>query len=253
MDWLERLERRKLIRKLARRMLWKDIKALVFSWRVFFLIFTVVGYLLFPYFASVDNVNMGLFVYITMLCLVMLGIEPEPIFCFLPMTKEEIRQCITDRMVLLLGGITVLSVGTAALLKFAGISVYLERGAMSTLALLDVTELIMMTYLYDNREKAKEEKSCGKAKARKVRSICYLVFGTVAWCYQIIAVMFMERIGSVNDKVLLLRGAFCFAIIGLFYADLIRWTDFTKFRKKKPWVIFGRSYSSENQKEGAAS
>ena len=192
--------------------------------------------------------------YFDILFFAMLSMEAEPIFYFLPMTEKEIKQYITDRMVLVLGGITALSVGAAALLKLIGISVFLERGAMSTLALLDIAEVMVFVYLYDNREKAKEEKPRGKAKARKVRGICYFVFMLAAFSYHILAGTLMELKEGSNYKIPLLIGIFCFAMMGLFYADMIRWmVDFTKFRKKSTFTIFGRSYSSENQKEGAAS
>lgn len=253
MDWLQRLEQRKFIRKLARRILFKDFKVLVLSWRIIFLILVVTGYIL-PYFASLDNINLGLFVYISMGFLTTLGIQSEPVFVFLPMTQKEIRQYLTFRMELLLGGMVVFAAAFAAAMKLIGVPLFLERGLMSTLSMLYVTELVFVIYLCDRHEKAqKGRKLSGRAKARRIRDICYLVFGTAAWCYQIIAAMFMEQTGEKINQVLLLIAAVCFAVTGLCYVDVIHRTEFVKFQKERKGMgIFGRS-SSASEKEGIAS
>lgn len=253
MDWLQRLERRKVIRKLAERILWKDMKAVICSWRVIFLMLIVLGYLILPYVAEIDNLNTGVFVYVGIMFLSMLGMQLEPCFVFLPMTQKEIRQYVTARMNLLLAGTTALSAGIAAIMVLAGIPVFIERGIISTLALLFMIGLMNSVFLYDSREKAMRGKNLkGRAKGRKVRAICYLVFGTVAWCYQLILVMFMEQ--EKSNKGFLVASIVCFAVLALMYADAIRWTEFIEFRKEtkaNPWGILGRNYGSDGKK-GAA-
>lgn len=253
MDWLQRLERRRVIRKLAGRILWNDMKAIVCSWRVILLFLIAAGYLFIPYLEEIDTMNMGAFVYIGIMFLMMIGMQLEPFFFFLPVTQKEIRQYITVRMNLIIGGTAVLSAAIAAVMSLVGISVFVERGAASTLSLIFMIELCTAVFLYDSREKAMKEKNLhGRAKRRKIRGICYLVFGTIAWCYQVISVMFMEGKGS--SKVLLLAGVLCFVILLLMYADVIRWTEFTEFRKetkRNPWGALGRDYGSDGKK-GAA-
>lgn len=253
MDWLQRLERKRVIRKLAGRILWKDMKVILCSWRVIFLLLVVGGYLILPYVAEIDTLNTGAFAYIGILFLSMLGTQLEPCFLFLPMTQKEIRQYITVRMNLLLGGTAALSAGIAASMCLTGISVFAERGIASTLALLFMIELMTSVFLYDDREKAMRGKNLrGRAKGRKIRAICYLVFGTIAWCYQFILVMFMEE-GS--SKGFLAVGMVCFVVFALMYADMIRWTEFTELcretKRNNPWGALGRNYGSDGKK-GAA-
>ena len=54
MDWTEKLERRKRIRKMAYRMLWADFRDMLFSWKVFLIGLTYLGFFLFPYLKMED-------------------------------------------------------------------------------------------------------------------------------------------------------------------------------------------------------
>lgn len=251
MDWLQRLERRRVIRKLAGRILWKDIKAILCSWRVIFLLLVVGGYLVLPYVAEIDSINTGVFAYISMMLLTMLGMQLEPCFFLLPMTQKEIRQYITARTNLLLGGTAALSAGIAATMDLVGISVFIERGISSTLALLFTIGMMTGIFLYDNREKTMKEKNLkDRAKARKIRSICYLVFGCIAWCYQLTLVMFMKKEGS--SKGFLMVSIVCFVALALMYVDMIRWTEFKELckeaKRNNPWGALGRNYGSDGKK-----
>ncbi len=252
MNWLQRLERRKTVRKLAGRILWKDMKAVFCSWRVIFLLLMVGGYLVFPYWAVIDTMNMGVFVYIGVIFLMMLGVQFEPYFFFLPVTQQEIRKYITVRMNLMIGGTVLSSAAVAVVMGLAGVSVYVERGAASTLSLLFLIEFCTAMFLYDNRGKEmRGENLHGKAKRRKIRFICYMIFMCVAWCYQIISVMFMKE---ENGKGLLMIGILCFAILPLMYADIIRWTEYKEYREKSKGNFLGTHERNRDLygKKGAA-
>lgn len=255
MDWLQRLERRKLIRKLAGRMLLKDLKAMVFSWKVIFLALAVTGFLVLPYFQSVRTANLGMFLYISMLACDMIGMQMETCFFFLPMTQKEIRQYLTARMQWMLGGTAALSAGIAAVLKIAGIPIFLERGVFSTFCLLFMIEFMAVIYLYEEREEAiKEEKAHGRAKARKIRGICYLVFGVLFMLYQFTITSFYGESWLKHGKAFIMVDVVCFVFLTFIHADVIRWSGFTKFRKIRKRQLWGYSgVASKEEKEGAAS
>ena len=57
MDWTEKMEQKKKIRKMAYRMLWADFKDLVLGWKVILILLMYLGFFILPYINEPDDYN----------------------------------------------------------------------------------------------------------------------------------------------------------------------------------------------------
>ncbi|MGN0507490.1 MAG: hypothetical protein ACI4FZ_13110 [Lachnospiraceae bacterium] len=250
MDWLQRLEQKKKIRKTAGRILAKDMKQLIFSWMVLVLLFVICFDLLFPYLKTIESLNIGVSFYLLMLLLMKLYAMPEQIFYFLPMTQKEIRQYLNARNNLLEAFMTLASVVLAAVLVLCGVNVFWERGLCALLMLLSTVEGISAAMFYDYREEAmRKEELHGRARVRRTRSILYFLYGIVLLIYEVIGITFAAA--AEHQKIVLL---FCLAgYISMVFIrkDVMRWTDFTEYRKVIRKNMFARTESATQNGEDA--
>ena len=86
MDWTEKIEQKKKIRKMAYRMLWADFKDLVLGWKVFLLILMYLGFFLLPYVKDAEDFNAVSMYYFVMWVFMAVSALAETSFNYLPLS-----------------------------------------------------------------------------------------------------------------------------------------------------------------------
>lgn len=229
MNWTEKLERRKKIRKMAYRMLWADFKDVVMSWKAIMLVLMYLGFFLFPYYKDMEGFNFACIYYFVVWVLMMVSALMETSFNYLPLSTKDIVHYLKTRTNHQEAWIVLLSGVSAIVMDAAGVEIFWERGALVLIFLLTTVEATFVISLtgYSVPEK-KTMKEAGAPLARRVRQVVYIFYGLVLLFGSLIAGMFMKP--NENAKVILLVVLCAYLVMYIFRADVAGWVKFAEHR-----------------------
>ena len=145
---------------------------------------------------------------------------------------------------------TLISVVLAAVLTLCGVNVFWERGLCGLLMLLSTVEGISAAMLYGYREEAmRKEELHGRARVRRTRSILYFLYGIVLLIYEVIGITF--EASAEHPKLVLFFSLAGYLSMVLIRKDVMRWTDFTEYRKVIRKDMFARTEKAVQNGEDA--
>lgn len=243
MDWTDRREHRKKVRKMAAKMLWADFKDMFFSWRVLVLLMLYLCFVVLALIKDMDDYNVGACFYFITWVVMWLYALVEKVFNYLPVSDKDIILYMHHRTNLLTAWIVVLIAGTALLMDLFGVELFVERGVVCMLMLLFTVEWMHQTALFEN--------SPGKGKwlteelttGQKVRYGCYFVYSIGFVMVSMLYGMFMES--NENTKTWVIAFACAYALMYVFRADISSWFVFDEYKKRGRRTI----YASQKQLE----
>lgn len=230
MDWTEKLEHRKKIRKMAYRMMWADFKDLVLGWKVFLVILMYLGFFLFPYYKDMEDFNMAGFYYFVTWVVMSLNALAETSFNYLPLSTKDIVYYMKTRTNHETAWMVLISGLTAIVLDAAGVEVFWERGLIVLIFLLVTVEWMFFMTLYGY------SKPYGTTfldpyipTARKVRIAIYNTYSLIVLFGSMMLWMFMDY--NEHAKIKLLAVLCAYLVMYIFRADAVRWVRFDEFSK----------------------
>lgn len=229
MDWTEKVEQKKKIRKMAYRMLWADFKDVVMSWNVLMLMMMFFGFFLFPYFKDMEDFNFACMYYFVVWVLMKVSALTENSFNYLPLSTKDILYYLKIRTNHQEAWIVLLSGVLAIVLDAAGVEVFWERGALVLIFLLTTVEATFIISLsgYSVPEK-KTMKEAGAPLARRVRQVVYIIYGLILLFGNLIVSMFMKP--NEDAKIILLVVLCAYLVLYIFRADVAGWVKFAEHR-----------------------
>jgi len=148
MDWTEKFEHKKKIRKMAYRMLWADFKNPVLGWKVFLLVLMYLGFFLLPYVKEADDFNAVSMYYFVIWVFTALSALVETSFNYLPLSTKDIVYYLKIRTNHQVAWMVLVSVVSAIILDACGQEVFWERGLIILLFLLITVEWYSFIALY---------------------------------------------------------------------------------------------------------
>ena len=239
MDWTEKSEHKKKIRKMAYRMLWADFKDVVLGWKVFLVFLLYFGFMLMPYIAK-EEFNFAGFYYFVMWVILALNALAEVSFNYLPMSTKDIVYYMKTRTNHQIGWLVFGSGVSGALLDAFGVNVFWERGLMILLFLLITVEwsLYMTLQGYSKPQGV----SFGDDKApvsRKVRIVIYHVYSLIALFGSMIVGMFMKD--NENAKTKLVVFLCVYLVMLIFRVDAASWVRFDEYSKAPNRNMWGNT------------
>lgn len=245
MDWAEKSEQKKRLRKMAGRMLWADFKGAVCSWNVIFMVCMYFGFFLLPY-SMTENINTGTMVMFLFWVLAALNSLPETVFNYLPLSTEDIVYYLKYRTNLLTAWVTLISVGTGAVMYAAGAEVFVERGLMVLCFVLMAVEgeLVGVLYSYSKSPNTIGTES-GLPKPRKIRFIIYGIYCFVMVLVNMFMWLLMDYDENRTTKLVFILCAYL--VMYIFRADLARWVQFKEFTKGAGRNIFAVQQQQNQQ------
>lgn len=245
MDWTEKLEHKKKIRKMAYRMLWADFKDTLFGWKIFLVVLMYFGYFLLPYVRKADDINVFTMYYITMWVIMAISALAETSFNYLPLSTKDIVYYLKIRTNHLNAWMVFISGVSAIIVDACKQDVFWERGLMYLLFLLITMEMtLLLTLSGYSKPRGTTSPDSYTSLGRKVRMVIYTVFAIAALFSCMIMGMFsMER--NANIKLLVALGMYL--VMHIFRADVVRWVRFDEFNKTPGRSMWG-NVEAQNQK-----
>lgn len=246
MDWTEKLEHRKKIRKMAYRMLWADFKDFVLGWKGFLLILMYVGFFLIPYVQKIDDFNSAGMYYFVVWVFIALNALSETSFNYLPLSTKDIVYYLKVRTNHQIAWIVFVSGLSAVVLDAFGQEVFWERGIIVLLFLLITVEwyFFMTLYSYSKPYGISFLDTCIPV-GRKIRIAVYNVYSLGVLFGTMIVSMFMDY--NENAKTKLLVILCLYLVMHIFRADAARWVRFNEFCKTPRRTMWGNA-ETLNQK-----
>lgn len=246
MEWTEKLEHRKKIRKMAYRMLWADFKDLVLGWKVFLLALMYLGFFLFPYFKDMEDFNSAGFYYFVTWVIVCLNALAETSFNYLPMSTKDIVYYLKCRTNHFSAWIVFVSGVTALILDVTGVEIFWERGLTVMIFLLITVEwMFFMTLCGYSRPLGTNFWDPAIPTARKVRIAVYNTYSLLLLFCSMFVWMFMDYNENAKTKLLVVLCAYL--VMYIFRADAVRWVRFNEFCKTPRRNMWGNA-ETLNQK-----
>lgn len=236
MDWTEKLEQKKKLRKMARRMLWADFKGMICGWKVILVVFVYLLIIVLPYAREVEDFNGFALSYVIMWVFITVSALYEKPFNYLPLTTEDIVYYLKYRTNLLETWLTLVSVGTGAVMYAVGEEMFLERGLMILCFLLMALEGWFFELLYCHAKVQYDAENVKVPKARKIRIILYGIYTIVVLFACMFVFMFMKYDGTVKVKLLVTVCAYL--VMYIFRADVSHWVQFRGFVKPSERAVF---------------
>lgn len=229
MDWTEKMEHRKKIRKMAYRMLWADVKDMMLSWKSILVVSMYFFFLLIPY-VQTENYNFAGMYYFVIWVLMALNAVSETSFNFLPLSTKDIVYYMKVRTNHLISWLVLLSCLSGIVLDAFGKDVFWERGLLILLFLLITIEwwFFMTLYSYSKPYGTNFLDSCIPT-GRKIRIAVYFTYSLVALFGCMIVGMFMDYNEHVKTKLLVMLCIYL--VMHIFRADAVRWVKFNEFNK----------------------
>lgn len=228
MDWTEKSEHKKKLRKMARRMLWADSKDFVLGWKVLLLALMWLGFFFLPYKKNLEDFNSGAMYYFVMWVFMALNALSEKSFNYLPLSTKDIVYYLKYRTNLLAAWLMSASLGTALILQVCGVEVFMERGLAVLIFLLITLEWILFMTLYGySKPLGINFLDDSIPVARKVRIAIYNVYSIGMLFVGMFVALFMEFDENSEKKLLFLVCAY--AVMFIFRADAARWVRFEEY------------------------
>jgi len=177
MDWTEKMEQKKKIRKMAYRMLWADFKDLVLGWKVILILLMYLGFFILPYINEADDFNAVSMYYFVIWVFMALSALAENSFNYLPLSTKDIIYYMKVRTNHQVAWMVLVSGASAIVLDAFGVEIFWERGVIILLFLLVTVEWYFFTalYGYSKPEGTTLLDDC-IPKGRKVRIVIYNIY-----------------------------------------------------------------------------
>jgi len=230
MDWTEKIEQKKKIRKMAYRMLWADFKDMVLGWKVFLLILMYLGFFLLPYVKEAEDFNAVSMYYFVMWVFMAVSALMENSFNYLPLSTKDIVYYLKVRTNHQVAWMVLVSGVSAIVLDAFSVELFWERGVMILLFLLVTVEwyTFMTLYGYSKPLGTTFLDDCIPT-GRKVRIAIYNIYSIVLLFGSMIVGMFMKDNEHAKTKVLVVLCLYL--VMYVFRADAVRWVRFNEFNK----------------------
>lgn len=247
MDWIDKMEQKKKIRRMASKMLWADFRDMICSWRIIVFLAVYVFFFLMALIKDMDDLNAGACFYFIVWVVMGLYALMENIFNFLPISSKDIIYYLNHRTNLLTTWVLILFIGTAAVLNGFGVELFIERGIVSMVMLWSSIEWMYQASLFEN--------SPGKGKVmtdllttgQKVRYCLYFAYSIILVMVSMLYSMFMENMETAQIMAPVLLGAYI--VLFFFRFDLMRWFSFDCYRQKVRQVWFSTPAQRNVEKE----
>ncbi|MBR6642523.1 MAG: hypothetical protein IKL28_02545 [Lachnospiraceae bacterium] len=240
MDWTEKMEHKKKIRKMAYRMLWADFKDMVFSWKVIMLIGAYLGYFLLPYYNRYEDFNLAGMYYLVVWAVIYLNAVSETSFNYLPLSTKDIVYYLKIRTNHQISWMVFLSGLSAIVLDAFGQEVFWERGLIILLfMLISVEFMFILTLNSYSRPHGTGFMEANQSVGRKVRTVIYFIYGLGALMGTMLVGMFMDY--NENAKIKLLVILCLYLVMYIFRADVVRWVQFNEFNKTPRRSMWGNA------------
>lgn len=239
MDWTEKIEHKKKIRKMAYRMLWADFKDVMLGWKVFLVIGTYFGFLLLPYVSSEEYNFAGMY-YLFMWVVLALNAVSETSFNYLPLSTKDIVYYLKVRTNYQTGWLILISVLSGITLDAFGQEVFWERGLIILIFLLITVELMFLLTLDSySRPHGTTFLESDIPTGRKVRLVVYAICGIVVLVGTMLVGMFMDYNEHAKTKLLVVLCIYL--VMYIFRADVVRWVQFNEFNKTPRRSMWGNA------------
>jgi hypothetical protein len=247
MDWTEKLEHKKKIRKMAYRMLWADFKDMVLGWKVFLLILMYLGFFLLPYVKKVEDFNAVSMYYFVTWVVMSLNALAETSFNYLPLSTKDIVSYLKIRANHQIAWMVLVSGVSAIVLDVCGQEVFWERGLIVLVFLLITVEWMFFMTLYGYSKPYGANFSDDSIPlSRKVRIVIYNVYSVCLLFGSMFVGMFMKYNENAKTKILVILCLYL--IMYIFRADAVSWVRFNEFNKTPRRSMWGNA-EALNQKQ----
>ncbi|MBP3568432.1 MAG: hypothetical protein J6K04_04630 [Lachnospiraceae bacterium] len=236
MDWTEKVEQKKKLRTMARRMLWADFKGVICGWKCILVVALYFFFIALPYAKSEEDFNVFAMSYVFMWVFIEVSALYEKPFNYLPFSTEDIVHYLKYRTNLLEAWVTAASIGTVAVLHAAGEEVFVERGLMMLCFVLTALEGWFFELLYSLAKAQNEAEQVKLTKSRRVRMILYSIYAIVVLFVSMFGCVFMKYDETAKVKLLVTLGLYL--VMYIFRTDVSHWVQFRGFVKPAERVVF---------------
>ena len=245
MDWTEKLEQKKKIRKMAYRMLWADFKDVVLGWRVILLLLMYLGFFLLPYVAMDDTFNAASMYYFVVWVVIALNALVETSFNYLPLSTKDIKTYLKIRTNHQTAWLVFVSLLTGIVLDACGVEVFWERGIMVLIFLLVTIEWMFFLTVYSyGKPEGINFLATDFSGFKKTRIALYHVYGLAMLFTTMFMAMFMGDNENAKTKVLVMLCLYL--VMYVFRADALCWVRIEEYRKTAHRSMWG-SVEQTNQ------
>ena len=246
MDWTEKFEHKKKIRKMAYRMLWADFKNLVLGWKVFLLVLMYLGFFLLPYVKEADDFNAVSMYYFVIWVFTAVSALVETSFNYLPLSTKDIVYYLKIRTNHQVAWMVLVSVVSAIILDACGQEVFWERGLIILLFLLITVEWYSFIALYGySKPYGTNFLDDCIPTGRKIRIVIYNIYSLVLLFGSMLVGMFMDDNEHAKTKLLVILCMYL--VMYIFRADAAHWVRFVEFNKTQSRSVWGNA-EALNQK-----
>jgi len=246
MDWTEKIEQKKKIRKMSYRMLWADFKDVVLSWKVVLLLLAYLGFFLLPYVAVNDAFNAASMYYFVVWIVIAINALVETSFNYLPLSTKDIKYYLKIRTNHQTAWIVFVSLMTGIVLDVCGVDVFWERGLMVLLFLLVTVELMFFLTLYSyGKPDGINFLAADFSTAKKVRIALYHIYGIGLLFTSMFMAMFMDYNENAKTKVVVMLCLYL--VMYIFRADALCWVRIEEFRKVPRRSMWGNAEQLKQQ------
>ena len=230
MEWTEKMEQKKKIRKMAYRMLWADFRDVVLSWKVLLLILMYLGFFLLPYVKEAEDFNAVSMYYFVVWVLMALSTLAETSFNYLPLSTKDIVYYLKVRTNHQVAWMVLISGVSAIILDACGVEVFWERGVIVLLFLLVTVEWYSFQTLYGySKPYGTNFLDDCIPTGRKIRIAIYNIYSVSLLFGSMIVGMFMDDNEHAKTKVLVILCLYL--VMYIFRADAVNWVRFSEFSK----------------------
>ena len=245
MDWTEKMEHKKKIRKMAYRMLWADFKDMVLGWKIFLILLSYLGYFLLPYVNEYEDFNLAGMYYLVVWVVIALNAVSETSFNYLPLSTKDIVYYLKVRTNHQIGWMVLVSGLTAIVMDAFGADVFWERGLVILLFMLITVEFMFFLTLDSySRPHGVSFIDASIPIGRKVRIVIYFIYGLGALMGSLLVGMFMDNNEHAKTKVLVFMCIYLVMLI--FRVDAAYHAEFKEFCKTPRRTMWGNA-QAENQ------
>ena len=246
MDWTEKTEQKKKIRKMAYRMLWADFKDLVLGWKVILILLMYLGFFILPYINEPDDYNAAGMYYFVIWVFRSLSALAEGSCNYLPLSTKDILYYLKVRTNHQVAWMVLVSGVSAIVLDAFGVEIFWERGVIILLFLLVTVEWYSFTalYGYSKPEGTTLLDDC-IPKGRKVRVVIYNIYSLALLFASMFIGMFMDDNEHAKTKVLVILCLYL--VMYIFRADVVNWVRFNEFSKTPQRSMWGNAQAVNQQ------
>jgi len=246
MDWTEKIEHKKKIRKMAYRMLWADFKDMVLGWRALVVVLSYICFFLLPYYNPYEDFNLAGMYYLIVWVVITLNALSETSFNYLPLSTKDIVYYLKIRTNHQISWMVLLSGLSGIILDACGQEVFWERGLLILLFLLITLEFMFIITLDSySRPHGVSFMDANCPVSRKVRTVIYFIYGFGALMGSMIVGMFM--VYNEHSKTKLLVFLCIYLVMHIFRADVASWVRFSEFNKTPRRSMWGNAQTVNQQ------